>query len=70
MARLTGHVTGKLCFREGEGVLMEIPQGPCGIEIGELDVTLTWVDDSVNGATAMPKSDYERYVADGVLSLE
>jgi len=70
MTRVTGHVKGKLCFREGDGVLMEIPLGPCEIAIEELDVTLTWVDDAVHGSTAIPKSDFERHVADGVLSLE
>jgi len=70
MAQLNGRVSGTVTYREGDGVLMEIPIGPCEIEIGELDVTLTWFDDSVHCATAMPRSDFEQYVADGELVLE
>ncbi len=70
MARLNGHVRGKVTYREGDGILMEIPRGPCTVEIGELDVTLTWSEGDVHGSTAMPKPDFERYVADGDLLLD
>ncbi len=70
MARLNGQVKGKVVYREGDGVLMEIPLGPCEIEIEDLDVTLTWFEDKVHCSTAMPRSDYEQYVADGALELE
>lgn len=69
MTRLNGEVAGAVAYREGDGILMEIPIGPCEIEIGELDVTVTWFEDQVRCATAMPRTDYEQYVADGVLVL-
>jgi len=70
MARLNGEVKGTVTYREGDGVLMEIPQGPCEIEIEDLDVTLSWFEDDVHCSTAMPRSDYEQYVASGDLVLE
>lgn len=70
MARLNGEIRGTVTYREGEGVLMQIPPGPCEIEIEDLDVTLTWFDGDVHCSTAMPRSDYQRYVASGDLVLE
>lgn len=70
MARLNGMVKGTVTYREGDGVMMEIPKGPCEVEVEELDITLTWTDGDVHGSTAIPKSDFEQYVADGDLVLE
>ena len=70
MASLNGQVNGTVVYREGDGVLMEIPRGPCEIEIEDLDVTLTWFEDDVHCSTAMPRADYEQYVASGDLVLE
>lgn len=70
MARLNGRVEGTVTYREGDGILMEVPRGPCEIEIGEMDVTLTWVEGKVHGSAAMPSFDYEQHVASGDLVLE
>lgn len=70
MASLNGMVKGTVTYREGDGVMLEIPQGPCKIEVEELDITLSWADGDVQGSAAMPKSDFEKYVADGDLVLE
>jgi len=70
MASLNGMVKGKVTYREGDGVMLEIPQGPCKIEVEDLDITLSWADGDVQGSAAMPKSDFEQYVADGDLVLE
>jgi hypothetical protein len=67
MAQLRGQVKGHLTYREGDGVEITIPTGPCEIEITDLDVTLTWVDGATHGSAAMPRSEYERYLADGTL---
>jgi len=69
MARVHATVRGKVTYREGDGILMEIPPGPCEIEVEDLDVTLSWSDGDVHGSAAVPKSDYEQYVADGALVL-
>lgn len=70
MARLNGRVTGTVTYREGDGVLMEILRGPCEIEVDDLDVTLTWFEGDVHCSTAIPRSDFDRYVADGDLVLD
>jgi hypothetical protein len=70
LTRLNGMVKGMVTYREGDGVMLKIPQGPCEMEIEDLDITLTWLDGDVHGSTAMPKSDFEQYVANGDLELE
>jgi len=70
MARVNATVNGKVTYREGDGVLMKIPPGPCEIEIEALDVTLSWFDDDMPASTAIPRDDFDRYVADGALVLE
>ena len=67
MAHQRGQVKGNVTYREGDGVEIKVPLGPCEIEVTDLDVTLTWVDGATHGSTAIPLSDYERYVATGAL---
>lgn len=70
MTRKIGQVKGNVTYREGDGIMMKIPKGPCEIEVEQLDITLTWSDGDVHGSAAIPKSDYEQYVASGDLVLE
>lgn len=70
MANQRGQVKGKVTYREGDGVEIEVPRGPCEIEVTDLDVTLAWVDGATHGSTAIPLPDYERYVASGALVVE
>jgi hypothetical protein len=51
-------------------MMLMIPTGPCEIELDELDVTLTWVEDGVHGSTAIPRDDYEAHVANGLLVVD
>lgn len=70
MTRIQGHVKGTVSYREGDGVMMEIPLGPCEVTIGELDVTLSWTEDDVRGSTAIPKGDFDQFVSSGALVLD
>ncbi len=70
MTQLQGRVVGKVGYREGDGVMLLIPAGPCEIELDELDVTITWVDDKVHGSTAIPRSDFDMHVASGLLLVD
>lgn len=70
MAHHFGQIRGPLTYREGDGVEIEIPLGPCEIEVTELDATITWVDGDSHGSAAIPLTDYARYVATGVLTVQ
>lgn len=69
MTRVQGQVKDTVTYREGDGVLMQVPVGPCEVTIGELDVTLSWTEDDVRSATAIPKSDFDQFVSSGALVL-
>jgi hypothetical protein len=56
-------ITGVVEYREGDGPFIRIPMGPCEVEATTLDVTISWVDGDTHGVTAIPRTDYERYVA-------
>jgi len=70
MAHRTGQINGAVTYREGDGVQMSIPTGPCELEITGLDVTLSWVEGETRGATAIPLADYHQHVLDGSLVVE
>ena len=64
---LQGRVVGEVNYREGDGVMLKIPLGRCEIALEDIDVTLTWVEEGVHGAAAIPRADYDEYLARGVL---
>lgn len=70
MARQNGQVSGTVTYREGDGVLIEIPRGSCEIVAEELDVTLTWFEGDVHCSAAIPRADFDRYVANGDLVVK
>jgi hypothetical protein len=58
-ARIVGHVS----YREGDGPSIVIRPGPCEVTESELDVTISWTEGETRGSTAIPLSDFKRYVA-------
>ena len=69
MAHHLGEVRGRVAYREGDGVDIEIPPGPCELEVTDLDVTISWNDGATRGSAAIPLADYSRYVAEGALKV-
>jgi hypothetical protein len=59
----TARVQGKVEYRLGDGPLLRVPQGEVEIELGANDVTLSWGRDATRQSTAMPSSDFARYLA-------
>ena len=65
-ASIQGHVT----YREGDGMPIAIPEGPVELTFATDSVTLSWRDDNnTAGLTALPRDQYELYVADGKIVL-
>ena len=65
-ATIQGHVT----YREGDGMPSAIPEGPVELTFATDSVTLSWRDDNnTAGLTALPRDQYELYVADGKIVL-
>ncbi len=69
MAAQTAHIVGKVEYREGDGPNIVIRPGPIKVETGHNDVTLSWVDEETRGSTAIPLTDFKRYVSEGKIKL-
>jgi hypothetical protein len=65
----TAQIVGKVEYREGDGANIVIRPGPVKVQTGANDVTLSWVDEEVRGSTAIPLTDFKRYVAEGKIKL-
>lgn len=70
MTHLKGRIVGEVSYREGDGVMVQIPPGQCEVERNDIDVTITWVDDGVHGSTAIPRDDFDSHVTNGTLVID
>jgi hypothetical protein len=68
MAR-NAHITGKVEYREGDGVSLVIRPGPVEVSTTPTDATLSWADGETRGSAAMPIGDFHTYVAKGLIEL-
>lgn len=57
-ARITGHVE----YREGDGPQLPIRPGLIEVHEGEQDVTLSWHDGDYRGSTALPRTEWQRFL--------
>jgi hypothetical protein len=66
----SANITGKVEYREGDGVNIVIRPGRVDVETTALDATLSWVDEETHGTAAMPIDDFKGYVASGAIVLD
>lgn len=63
-------IRGDVCFRAGDGMMLEVPDGPVDIDLADDSATLHWVDDEGNaGTAAITIDEYERYMREGKIRL-
>jgi hypothetical protein len=62
-------VTGKVEYREGDGINIAIRPGPVEVQTTATDATLSWVEGETRGSAAMPIGDFRNYVAKGAIEL-
>ncbi|MGE4240777.1 hypothetical protein [Ramlibacter sp.] len=63
-------IRGEVCFRAGDGMPVEIPDGPVDIEVAPDSVTLSWSDSEGNtGTAAITRDEYARYLKEGKIRL-
>ncbi len=69
----TAEVVGTVEYREGDGAALRIRKGPIQVITTELDATLSWDDDAAGGetrgSTALPLTDYQRFVDEGAIRV-
>lgn len=66
----TARIVGKVEYREGDGTNIAIRPGPVEVTLSETDATLSWVDEEVHGAAAIPLTDFNRHVKEGSIQLD
>lgn len=64
------HIVGKVEYRGGDGPNVAIRPGPVEVTTGINDVTLSWTDEGTHGSAAMPLSDFQRQLTDGLITLD
>jgi len=62
-------VTGKVEYREGDGINIAIRPGPVEVQTTATDATLSWIEGETRGSAAMPIGDFRNYVAKGAIEL-
>lgn len=62
-------ITGKVEYRQGDGISAVIRPGPVEVQTTPTDATLSWVDGETHGSAAMPLGDFRNYVAKGLIEL-
>lgn len=60
-------VTGDVEYRAGDGPLILIPQGPIEVQLAPDSAVLSWGDAGNIQTAAIPLSEYERYLGEGVI---
>ena len=70
-ARVTpnAQIVGVVEYREGDGANIRIPPGPCEVVLTALDATISWQVGDWRGSTAIPLSDFRRFVARKALRM-
>jgi len=62
-------VTGKVEYRQGDGITATIRPGPVEVQTTPTDATLSWSDGETHGSAAIPIQDFRRYVSKGDIEL-
>jgi hypothetical protein len=63
-------VVGDVSYREGDGMPIVIPRGPCEISESFDSVTIGWADGDTAGSASMPKADFRGYVERGDIVID
>jgi hypothetical protein len=64
-------IRGDVCFRAGDGMPVEIPDGPVDIDLADDSATLHWQDaDRNTGTAAITRDEYDRFIREGKIRLQ
>lgn len=63
----SAYVCGEVTYRTGDGPMLQIPQGPIKVSVGDHDVTLGWEDEDNRMSAVMPRTEYARFVGTGAI---
>ena len=69
MTSKKGMIVGDVMYRAGDGPQMTIPLGPCEIDAGSTDVTISWGEGEDVGSAAITTDMYTTYLTRGQIEL-
>jgi hypothetical protein len=61
-------VNGEVEYRAGDGPMIAIPKGPVEVRVGADSAVISWGEGESAQATAIPLSQYQRFVVDGLIA--
>ena len=65
-----GMIAGCVTYRPGDGAPIEIPRGPVEVTLAFDSATLSWdAGDGASGLTAIPKIQFDDYLAKGLIKM-
>lgn len=63
-------ITGDVTFTPGDGAPIQIPRVRVEVVLAPDSATLSWEDDkNVAGVTAIPRTQFDDYVRDGMITM-
>lgn len=76
--RRPARIVGEVSTRQGDGVNIVVPHGPCVVRLTALDATLSWGEEGgqgagegeVHGVVAMPLTDFQRLLQAGAITFD
>ena len=68
-AQLRARIAAPVEFRAGDGPLLTIPEGDCQVIVQGDAAVLTWTDEDQPMSAAIPKIEFDRFIASGAIVL-
>ncbi|MET3376464.1 hypothetical protein ABIC89_005543 [Variovorax boronicumulans] len=67
--QISGRIAASVEFRAGDGPLLTIPEGHCQVIVEGDSAVLTWTEEGQPLTTAIPKIEFDRFIASGAIIL-
>jgi hypothetical protein len=62
-------ITGKVEYRQGDGITATIRPGLVEVQTTPVDATLSWADGETRNVAAMPLADFKTYIENGQIEM-
>ena len=66
---INAHIAAPMEFRAGDGPMLTIPEGDCQVIVDGDSAVLSWSEEGHPLTTAIPKTEFDRFVASGTIVL-
>lgn len=70
MEKKSGRIVGEVLYAAGDGATQRIPEGPCSIDAGSQDATISWTENEIDQVAALPMDTYTTYLTGGHIQLD